>query len=237
MKIDLHTHSIASGHGSSDTITDLAREAARRKLTHLGISDHAPAMVGAASVSYFRNLPDAPRSRFGVRLLFGAELNILNDRGDVDLDDALLRRLDYAIISLHSPLYKSGDPKANTNAYINAMKHPGVRIIGHPDDIHFPVLPEELVLAARNFRVLPEINNTSLSPDSYRRGAAPVDRMLLQYCREYQVPVLIGSDSHGMGRLGDDQYARSLMNETGFPQSLIANDHPKLLSSYLPLPL
>ena len=40
--LDIHTHSIASGHGSTDTIADLARAAVAKGLKLLGVSDHAP---------------------------------------------------------------------------------------------------------------------------------------------------------------------------------------------------
>ena len=39
---DIHTHSIASGHGTSCTISDMAKEASRKGLKLLGISDHGP---------------------------------------------------------------------------------------------------------------------------------------------------------------------------------------------------
>lgn len=42
---DLHTHTCASGHGTLDRITDLAKEAAKRRMEVLGISDHGPASV------------------------------------------------------------------------------------------------------------------------------------------------------------------------------------------------
>ena len=40
---DLHTHSISSGHGSEDTITDMIRCASESGLSLFGISDHGPA--------------------------------------------------------------------------------------------------------------------------------------------------------------------------------------------------
>ncbi|MBQ8639565.1 MAG: PHP domain-containing protein [Lachnospiraceae bacterium] len=233
MTIDLHTHTIASGHGTADTITDLAREAAACQMSLLGICDHAPAMAGAASVSYFRSLPRCSRKRFGVSLLFGAELNILTEAGDVDLEDSVLEQLDYAVISLHSPLFRRQSAAGNTNAFIHAMRHPNVTIIGHPDDDRFPVIPDDLITAARKFHVLVELNNSSLSPDGYRGDAAKTDRLLLQCCRDHQVPILIGSDSHGCSHIGDDRYARELIFQTGFPPELIANDNPKLLASYI----
>ena len=84
---DLHTHSISSGHGSEDTITDMIRCASESGLSLFGISDHGPATSSSAKPSYFQSLKLADRDRFGIRVLYGAELNIINTAGDVDLDD------------------------------------------------------------------------------------------------------------------------------------------------------
>ena len=65
-KTDLHTHTCASGHGTKDRITDLAKEAARRQMEVLGISDHGPASPGSAGLSYFRGLSLGEPVRFGV---------------------------------------------------------------------------------------------------------------------------------------------------------------------------
>ena len=59
--LDIHTHSVASGHGSRDTIADMARAAVAASLDILGISDHGPATPGSGSSSYFRNLHLADR--------------------------------------------------------------------------------------------------------------------------------------------------------------------------------
>mgnify|MGYP000694872061 CR=1 FL=1 len=70
------------------------------------------------------------QERFEIELLFGVELNILDVDGHVDLSDKLLDKLDYAIASMHAQNYKSGSVKENTSAYLNAMKHPCVKILG-----------------------------------------------------------------------------------------------------------
>ena len=44
-EFDIHTHTIASGHGSSATITDMVKAARAAGLTMLGISDHGPATL------------------------------------------------------------------------------------------------------------------------------------------------------------------------------------------------
>ena len=227
--LDIHTHSIASGHGSHDTITDMARAAAKASLQILGISDHAPATLGGAGSSYFRNLRLADRKRFGVNLLYGAELNILNENGDVDLDDELIRSLDYAFISMHHPIFHAGDAVYNTTAYINAMKHPGVRFLGHPDDGRYPVDYERLLNACREYQVYPEINNASLMPDAYRTDGERNSLRILSLCKEMQLPVLLSSDSHGKAHIGDMQYIFPLLKKCDFPEELVINSNVELL--------
>lgn len=223
MYTDFHTHTIASGHGTRETIDMLARAAKERGLQALGISDHAPAMPGAASVSYFRNLSGGARERFGVRLYYGAELNVLDSSGQVDLPAEVLSSLDYAIISLHPQCFRSGSAASNTQALIRAMKAPKVRIIGHPDDEKYPLDYDALVLAARENHVFPELNNSSLSPHGYRGNSRHYDRLLLEACRRHGVRVILGSDSHGSKHLGDFVWCRKLLEETGFPPDLVAD--------------
>ncbi len=236
MRIDLHTHTIASGHGTRDTLADMAKAALAKGISVLGISDHGPAMLGAARSSYFRNLRFAERNRNGVHFLYGAELSILSEDGRLDLPDDILSGLDYAIASLHRCGMKPDQaPEIYTRAYIAAMKHPAVCVIGHPDNTAFPSVYEELVRAASEHHVLIELNNASLGPHGYRGNSESVDRILLPLCARFNVPILIGSDSHGAQHIGEDENVRPLLQELHFPADLIANDHPELLKSYLPL--
>ena len=209
--LDIHTHCISSGHGSRDTVTDMAREAAGRGLKILGISDHGPKTPGAGSSSYFRNLRLAQRSRFGVSLLYGAELNILNEKGDVDLEDSIIASLDYAFISLH------------------AMKHPGVRFIGHPDDGRFPADYERLLSACQKYQVYPEINNASLMPGAYRTDGYKNSMEILSLCKKMRLPVLLSSDSHGREHIGDMESVFPLLWEGDFPAELVINGSVEFL--------
>lgn len=219
--IDLHTHTRASGHATTDSITDLAREASQRGIHVLGISDHGPASPGSAGLSYFRSLFLCERSRFGIELRYGAEVNILNVNGDLDLPDDILKQLDYCIISTHRPIYTSGSAAENTKAYIHAMKHPKVRIIGHCDDSRFPVDYPELVKAALEYEVYPEINNVSLQPESYRKDCRTNCIRLLEACQQFGCPVILSSDSHGKKHVGDVTESIKLIRELKFPEKLI----------------
>lgn len=227
--IDLHTHSISSGHGSNDTVNSMAKAAANAGLQILGISEHGPASNGSAKPSYFRSLKLAKRHRFGVQLLFGAEVNIITPAGALDLDDDVLADLDYALVSIHPPTLTPYEHRDLTHAYVNAMEHPNIRFLGHIDDARFPVDFERLLAIAKEKGVYPEINNGSLMPDAYRKGGQENCRKILNICKNMDLPVLLSSDSHGVKNLGNVQYVLPLLKECDFPKHLIINNQPDLL--------
>lgn len=220
---DLHTHTIASGHGSNATITQMAKTAKEKGLKILGISDHGPATLGGAKEAYFRSLSIAPRKRFGIDLLYGAEVSILDNCGSLDLPNDILANLDYVIASLHRPVKAPGTVAENTCCYIEAMKNPYVKIIGHCDDTHYPVDYPALVRAAMEYQVYLEINNASLSPNGYRGDTRFNNLMLLNLCKYYNYPVLLSSDSHGAEHVGDFSFVGEIIKQAGFPEALILN--------------
>lgn len=230
---DLHTHTIASGHGSSATITDMAKAAAAKGLRLLGISDHGPATPGGTTPSYFRSLAQAPKNRLGVSMLYGAETNILDCSGTLDLSEDILKRLDYTIASMHPAITKPGTKEENTNAYLAAIKNPYVQIIGHCDDSRYPVDYPALVSAAASHRTLFEINAASLRPDGYRGDTRQNNLMLLHLCKHYDHPVLLSSDSHGTAHIGDFSSTLALLQLAEMPKRLILNYSIEKLRMFL----
>lgn len=220
--LDTHTHTLASGHAYS-TIQEMITYAKSIHLSLLSITEHAPRMPGTCSLFYFQNFRVFKEHDLGISLLFGAELNILDCNGTVDLDPDTLKRLDIKIASLHNPCYKAGSAKDNTNAYINAMKNPEIDIIGHPDDGRIPVEYERLVEAAKKYNVALELNNSSLNPNGFRQNARENDRIYLRLCKEYKVPITLGSDAHICYDIANFSYAESVLKETDFPEDLILN--------------
>ena len=221
---DLHTHTIASGHGTVCTITDMAKAAAGKGLKLLGITDHGPATLAAASPSYYRSLTFAPRKRFGLEVMYGAECSILDTDGRLDLEEELLGILDYSIVSMHANCYSSAGKEKNTRAFLLAAEHTGVRILGHPDDPRFPLDYDLLIREAKQIGVVPEINEASLRPGSYRGDTRPCCRQILQSCMKYGCPVLLSSDSHGPAHVGDFTWAAAFVHEQIFPEELILNN-------------
>ena len=249
---DLHTHSISSGHHTTDTITDLARAAAARGLRLLGVTDHGPAMSGAPTSAYFRGLAGAPRTRFGVRLLYGAELNILDEQGNVDLPSDILSTLDYAAAGIHTPIFRTSAGTAAaadsvlsariapavgsdpvTAAYLHAMENPFVRILVHCDDPRFPADHQALAEAAARTHTLLEINEASLVPGGYRGDGRSAARELLRWCAYYHHPIILGSDSHGSKGAGRMENCLQLLAECHFPPELVLNQEPERLERYL----
>lgn len=220
--LDLHTHTIASGH-AYNTLYEMARSASEKGVGLLGVTDHAPRIPGACHPFHFINFKVVPRTLFGVRLLLGCELNIIDYSGNIDLEPRYQKGLDFAIASIHEPCYACGTIAENTAAYLGAMKNPLVQIIGHPDDGRFPTDYETLVCAAKEHHVLLEVNNSSFSPGCNRKNSRENAISMLEYCRKYQVPVVLDSDAHCEVDVGNHRFAHSLLEEIGFPEELVVN--------------
>ena len=69
-ELDMHTHTIASGHAYG-TIREMAQGAAEKGLKLLGITEHSPSMPGTVEDIYYCNLHLVPKKLYGVELLFG----------------------------------------------------------------------------------------------------------------------------------------------------------------------
>ncbi len=225
---DMHTHSVISRHAYS-TIDENTRYAAQKGLSLLAVTDHAPGMPHTSCHAYFANLHVLPERLHGVRLLRGIELNIMDYDGQVDMDDAILSRLDIAIASLHTPCITPGSKKENTRACIKAMEHPWVDVLGHPGDPRYPMDYDEIFRASKETGCLLEINNASLTPGGYRGGSAEHMEYLLRLCMEEEVPVVVGSDAHFYHAIGEFSLTEQLFEKVDFPASLVLNTQPQRL--------
>ena len=157
----------------------------------------------------------------------GIELNILDFDGTIDMDEAVLQRLDLAIASLHMPCIKPGTKKENTQAFLKVMENPYVDIIGHPGDPRYPLDYRELFCMAKETGTLLEINNASLTPGGFREGSRENIKKILLMSMEEGQPVVLGSDAHFYRNVGDFSYAEDLLKELQFPEELILNNTPE----------
>lgn len=230
-ELDVHTHTIASGHAYG-TLTEMAKEAAARGLKLLGITEHTHYMPGTCDDLYFVNLRVVPRNMFGIRLMLGAELNIMDEDGTVDLPERIIDRLDLRIASIHGNLYRFGTMEQNTAAVLGAMKNPKIDIIGHPDDGNCPLDYERIVKASREYYTLLEINNNSLRLQS-RKNARENIAVILKLCMKYDVPVIMNSDAHFMTDIANTDHSMPVVEEMGFPKELILNYSVEKFEAYI----
>lgn len=80
-----------------------------------GSTDHAPGGIqGTCNEIYFKNFKVIPKHLFGLRLLMGCEVDIIDYQGSVDLKESTLSLLDYAIASIHPQCYTCGTIAQNT---------------------------------------------------------------------------------------------------------------------------
>lgn len=220
--MDLHTHTMASGHGYS-TLKENIEAAKAVGLKVLGLSEHGPAAAGGPHKFFFSNYRCIPRQYGDLQLLCGVEANICDYEGNLDIEESLLQRMDYVIASMHTMCCKPGTVEENTRASVMAMKNPYVTILGHPDDDRYPLDREAVVKSAAEFGVAIEINNSSLNPKAARQNGRENIKELLHLCEKYKVPVILGTDSHICYTVGVFDETLEILEEVSFPDELVLN--------------
>ena len=120
---------------------------------------------------------------------------------------------------------------------IRDRNHPCVTAIGHPDGTRLPGDPvldyDALTDAAKQYGVLLEINNHSLVAAQYSERASRNYRSLLRYCKEKELSVILASDAHFSGYVGQMDEAVRLLEEEKFPVELVLNTCAERFLTYL----
>ena len=168
----------------------MVSEAQRQGLSVLGITEHGPAIPGTCDPIYFNNLRAVPRELFGVRVLHGSEVNVL-EGGKLSLPERNIQHLDYCAAGIHIQCYKDEGAAGNTKNVIGCMeKSRKLRFITHPDDSRTPLDYEELCKGARDHHVALEVNNSSLVEPVFRLNSRENYKRMLECCEKYRVPVV-----------------------------------------------
>lgn len=219
---DLHMHTLASGHAYG-TIREMAAAASGQGLKMIGISEHAPGIPGTTDPFYYLNIEIIPRIIHGIEVLQGCEINVLNG-GELSLGQEYMAYLDYAIVGIHRQCYENEGKQRNTDNLIACMKNPKVYFVSHPDDDHTPLDYERLVKAAKKYHVALEVNNSSLVKEKYRLNCYENYRTMIKLCQQYQVPLIVNSDAHDPGWVGQFELACGLLKELEVDDALILNN-------------
>lgn len=227
--LDTHTHTIASTHAYS-TVQEMAAQAKKAGLEAIAITDHAPAIPDGAHSWHFQNLKAVPREIYGVKILYGAEVNILDLEGNIDLEEDVLKNMDVVNASIHKPCYKDADAEDHTSAYLNIVNNPFIDIICHSGSPRFSYDYERIIeLAGKNNKLI-EINNHSFF---VRKASIPNCRKIAEICKEKGVGIVVSSDAHISFELGDYSHALDMLKEIAFPEKLIMNRSLKAFEEFM----
>lgn len=226
---DTHTHSLVSGDAYS-TISENAAAARRAGLRYLGITDHASATPGAPPPVYFQNLTILPKEIDGVQLLRGAEVNVMDFAGTLDLPAKILAMLDWVIASMHALTLTPGTKQSHTAGWLAIAENPDVDVIGHCGDPAYDFEHDVVLRAFRDRGKIVEINALSFLR---RPGSAENCRAVAKLCMKYGIPVVVSSDAHVFSRIGNFAAALEMLEDIGFPEELILNASSQRLQRVL----
>ncbi|MBQ8002958.1 MAG: phosphatase [Clostridia bacterium] len=230
IKVDTHTHTNVSAHAFSTLEENLAA-AAKIGLEGIAMTNHGPDLGDGAVWFHFKSARHLPRWINGVRLFPGAEVDIMDTDGRLDIEDKYLKDLEIVIASFHTPCFKENSPACDvTKAWLNVMENENVDILGHMGDGRYMCDYEAVVKKAKEKGKIIEINNHSFK---VRAGSRENCRTIAQLCKKYSVPVVLSTDAHFSAEVGVVPNSIALLEDINFPEELILNTSLKKLCDYL----
>lgn len=226
-----HIHTLYSAHALS-TVGEIINKAKEDGLELVALTDHGPKMPDSGHEWYFQNVGALPHMVSGIYVLKGAEANIIDYKGTLDLADKCLKNLDFNIASVHptSTLPPSDNDDDHTNAYLGAIENPYIDVIGHSGWASFRFDIDRVLKAAKEHNKLIEINNQSFL---IRSESIPICKTIAKKCAEMGIGVVVGADAHSAYMLTAVQKALNLLDEIDFPEVLIMNTTAKKLLNFV----
>ncbi len=200
IKGDLQMHTTASD--GKNSIEEMAEAARALGHEYIAITDHSKAVTVANGLdekrmaAHIKKIHAANEKGLGIRVLAGAEVDILKD-GSLDYSDELLAQLDVVVCSIHS--YFNLERAAMTERMLAAIENPYAQIIGHPtgrvllrrEPLDYDM--EQVLAACAKHGVAMECNSY---PDRL-----DLKDVYLRMCKDRGVKVVISTDSHNAGNL------------------------------------
>ncbi|MDK2895731.1 MAG: putative hydrolase [Moorella sp. (in: firmicutes)] len=236
-RADYHVHTRRSDGRAS--ARDMVAAARRAGLEEVALTDHGPRNIGvgvnAAGVFLRLKRKVATWESPGIRVLVGAEANIVGLNGEIDIPAAVYRQLDLLLVGLHpyvlprdwpaardlvlanqlqgrSRRWRERAVEANTRTLMAALeKHP-VFCLTHPG-LGMPVDIEPLARACARAGTLWEVNTGHL----YQR---PQELARAARCG---VRFVVNSDAHQPATVGRLEKGWQLLRAAGVPPEQVIN--------------
>ncbi len=225
---DTHTHTSCSTHAFG-TVWENIRAAKEKGLEMICMTDHAPALPDSPHLWHFITMFELPDTIDGVRILKGAEANILDGEGNLDLPLEMQKKMEVLIASIHSPCYPQRTIEENTKTWLNVIKNPNVMILGHSGNPSYPYLHEPVIAAAKDAGKCVEINNHSF----WVRGECYENcKNIALTCKKMGTNIVVSSDAHNPFQVGVFDDAIAILKEIDFPEELIMNLNAERFENY-----
>lgn len=201
----LHVHTKWSDGVPS--IEEMALEAKKLGYEYIGIADHSKTAQYAGGLNEERlkkQLEEIDRLNKKLkdfRILKGIEIDILKD-GSIDMEEDILKELDYVIASVHSNFNLTEEEM--TNRILKALSNPFVDIIGHPTGRlllgrePYKVNLEAIIEKAKELGKVIELNANPHRLD--------IDWRYLQKYKDERLFIIINPDAHHLIGLQDMIY-------------------------------
>lgn len=216
---DLHCHTNVSHH-AFNTITEMAAQAKKIGLSAIAVTNHAPQMPDGAHPWHFWNLVRLPFYLEGVPVLKGAEADLLDTQGTLDLSGQEQQMLDWLTVSIHTDIIPLLPFEEATQAWLAVAENPYVDMIGHSEQqAHIYDYDRVTKAFAAKHKVV-ELNANSVV---VRPGSEENMRRLALACKENGVHIAVNSDAHSIYQLGQVKQILSMLEEIHFPQEHIIN--------------
>lgn len=219
---DFQMHSTWSD--GTESIASMVRGAQALGHTCLGITDHSYGLPIARGISMTQAAKQWAevdrlngRLRGAFRVFKGIEANILAD-GSLDVQPEERRLFEYVVAAPHSLLRRAED---QTDRLANAVRAPGVAILGHPRGRMFNSRPgisadwDAIFELAAERRVAIEIDGNWHRQD--------IDYLLAERALAAGCLFALDSDAHSTGELRFSEYAVAHARLAGVPAERVIN--------------
>lgn len=247
LEADLHVHSLFT-LDAFNTAYEMIDEARQKGVKIIGICDHSPVVDVAPDIPGHYTIEHYVSSRRrrvqvgGVELIWGVEVEILNDKGELDpkMTEEVLKKQDLVIASFHGKdclkpgIRKKigGKPRA-FKAMFAAMENPLVDVIGHP----FLKLRDDEIKAIVDQSVgqnIPlELNNAYLIPPKSSAAYQARAILMTKLLKERRGKIFVSSDAHIAWELGGDEGIKAVLKKAKFDTKNIVNWTPKQANEFL----
>ena len=248
-RVDLHIHSDLSSDASG-SFAEVAAALADRKIATAALTNHIPELSGRVwygdcdSISKLKLERDRLEDEHGLRILVGAEIDVIDSTGRLAAPTALVEEFEHVVSGVHRypgmMRHDSGRPVTtgkDSTHYGPAeyyaiseglLRNPLVNVLAHPLYAIDYLYPKEQKKLA--FESFPDIYVREIMRIAAEEGKAvelnaadvsKMDERWFHFGDEYGTAYSLGSDAHGLDRVGEIGPALDAVERYGIPDDRI----------------